>query len=124
MVTYSDAIDLLRTIDADVQAYIRLHVKVNGDAPLPFDYLEQATKALEGKSARYCTVKVDSPESVAAERVEQRMVSPDELNTYSPQRIVEMYLKEHTNLSEEGRKELLDLFGTIDEVCKQEGIAI
>ena len=123
-VSYSDAIDLLRTIDADKQAYIRLHVKVNGDAPLPFDYLEQATKALEEKSARYCTVKVESPESVAAERVEQRMVSPDELNTYSPQRIVEMYLEEHTDLSEEGRQELLDLFGTIDEVCSQEGITI
>ena len=123
-VSYSDAIDLLRTIDADKQAYIRLHVKVNGDAPLPFDYLEQATKALEGKSARYCTVKVESPESVAAERVEQRMVSPDELNTYTAQRIVEMYLEEHTDLSEEGRQELLDLFGTIDEVCSQEGITI
>ena len=123
-VSYSDAIDLLRTIDADKQAYIRLHVKVNGDAPLPFDYLEQATKALEEKSARYCTVKVESPESVAAERVEQRMVSPDELNTYTAQRIVEMYLEEHTDLSEEGRQELLDLFGTIDEVCSQEGITI
>ena len=52
------------------------------------------------------------------------MVSPDELNTYSPQRIVEMYLEEHTDLSEEGRQELLDLFGTIDEVCSQEGITI
>ncbi len=121
-VTYGEAIDRLRTMDADEQAYIRLHVK--GDEPLPFDYLEQATKALDGKSARYCTVKVEYPESVAAERVAQRMVSPDELNTYSPQRIVEMYLEDHTDLSEEGRKELLDLFGTIDEVCKQEGIAI
>lgn len=121
-VSYSDAIDLLRTMDADEQAYIRLHVL--GDKPLPFDYLEQATKALEGKSARYCTIKVESPESLAAERVEQRMVSPDELNTYSPQRIVEMYLKDQPDLSEEGRKELLDLFGTIDEVCSQEGITI
>ena len=121
-VSYSDAIDLLRTMDADEQAYIRLHVL--GDKPLPFDYLEQATKALEGKSARYCTVKVESLESVAAERVEQRMVSPDELNTYSPQRIVEMYLEDQPDLSEEGRQELLDLFGTIDEVCEQEGIAI
>lgn len=121
-VTYSEAIDLLRTMDADEEAYIRLHVL--GDAPLPFDYLEQATKALEGKSARYCTVKVEYPESVAAEREEQRMVSPDELNTYSPQRIVEMYLEDHTDLSAEGRKELLDLFGTIDEVCIQEGISI
>lgn len=121
-VSYSDAIDLLRTMDADEQAYIRLHVL--GDKPLPFDYLEQATKALEGKSARYCTIKVESPESLAAERVEQRMVSPDELNTYSPQRIVEMYLEEQTGLSEEGRKELLDLFGTIDEVCSQAGITI
>lgn len=121
-VTYSEAIDLLRTMDADEEAYIRLHVL--GDAPLPFDYLEQATKVLEEKSARYCTVKVESPESVAAERVEQRMVSPDELNTYSPQRIVEMYLEDHTDLSAEGRKELLDLFGTIDEVCSQAGITI
>lgn len=121
-VSYSDAIDLLRTMDADEQAYIRLHVL--GDKPLPFDYLEQATKALEGKSARYCTIKVESPESLAAERVEQRMVSPDELNTYSPQRIVEMYLEDQPDLSEEGRKELLDLFGTIDEVCSQAGITI
>lgn len=123
-VTYSEAIEILRTMDADEQAYIRLHVLGEPDKPLPFDYLEQATKALEGKSARYCTVKMEYPESVAAERVEQRMVSPDELNTYSPQRIVEMYLEEHTNLSEEGRQELLDLFGTIDEVCSQEGITI
>ena len=123
-VSYSDAIDLLRTMDADVQAYIRLHVLGEPDKPLPFDYLEQATKALEGKSARYCTVKVEYPESVAAEREEQRMVSPDELNTYSPQRIVEMYLEDQPDLSEEGRKELLDLFGTIDEVCSQAGITI
>lgn len=123
-VTYSEAIEILRTMDADEQAYIRLHVLGEPDKPLPFDYLEQATKALEGKSTRYCTVKVESPESVAAERVEQRMVSPDELNTYSAQRIVEMYLEEHTDLSEEGRKELLDLFGTIDEVCSQAGIMI
>ena len=123
-VSYSDAIDLLRTMDADEQAYIRLHVLGEPDKPLPFDYLEQATKALEGKSARYCTVMMEYPESVAAERVEQRMVSPDELNTYSPQRIVEMYLEEHTDLSEEGRQELLDLFGTIDEVCSQAGITI
>lgn len=123
-VSYSDAIDLLRTMDADEQAYIRLHVLGEPDKPLPFDYLEQATKALEGKSARYCTVMMEYPESVAAERVEQRMVSPDELNTYSPQRIVEMYLEDQPDLSEEGRQELLDLFGTIDEVCEQEGIAI
>ena len=123
-VSYSDAIDLLRTMDADEQAYIRLHVLGEPDKPLPFDYLEQATKALEGKSARYCTIMMEYPESVAAERVEQRMVSPDELNTYSPQRIVEMYLEEHTDLSEEGRQELLDLFGTIDEVCSQAGITI
>ena len=123
-VSYSDAIDLLRTMDAEEQAYIRLHVLGEPDKPLPFDYLEQATKALEGKSARYCTVMMEYPESVAAERVEQRMVSPDELNTYSPQRIVEMYLEDQPDLSEEGRQELLDLFGTIDEVCEQEGIAI
>ena len=123
-VTYSEAIRELSKIDSETDAYIRLHVQVEPDKPLPFDYLEQATKALEGKSARYCTVKVESPESVSAERVEQRMVSPDELNTYSPQRIVEMYLEEHTELSEEGRQELLDLFGTIDEVCSQEGITI
>ena len=123
-VSYSDAIEILRTMDADEQAYIRLHVLGEPDKPLPFDYLEQATKALEGKSARYCTVMMEYPESVAAERVEQRMVSPDELNTYSPQRIVEMYLEDQPDLSEEGRQELLDLFGTIDEVCEQEGIAI
>lgn len=123
-VSYSDAIDLLRTMDADEQAYIRLHVLGEPDKPLPFDYLEQATKALEGKSARYCTVMMEYPESVAAERVEQRMVSPDELNTYSPQRIVEMYLEDQPDLSEEGRQELLDLFGTIDEVCSQEEISI
>ena len=123
-VSYSDAIDLLRTIDADEQAYIRLHVLGEPDMPLPFDYLEQATKALEGKCARYCTVMMEYPESVAAERVEQHMVSPVELNTYSPQRIVEMYLEDQPDLSEEGRQELLDLFGTIDEVCEQEGIAI
>lgn len=122
--TYEEAIRELRKIDSETDAYIRLHVQVEPDKPLPFDYLEQATKALEGKSARYCTVKVESPESVAAEREEQRMVSPDELNTYSPQRIVEMYLEEHTDLSEEGRQELLDLFGTIDEVCSQEEISI
>ena len=124
VVTYSEAIEILRTMDADEQAYIRLHVLGEPDKPLPFDYLEQATKALEGKSARYCTVKVEYSESVAAEREEQRMVSPDELNTYSPQRIVEMYLEDQPDLSEEGRQELLDLFGTIDEICSQEEISI
>lgn len=123
-VSYSDAIDLLRTMDADEQAYIRLHVLGEPDKPLPFDYLEQATKALEGKSARYCTIKMEYPESLAAERVGQCMVSPDELNTYSPQRIVEMYLEDQPDLSEEGRQELLDLFCTIDEVCSQAGITI
>lgn len=119
--TYEEAIRELRKIDSETDAYVRLHVL--GDGSLPFDHLEQASKALEGKRGRYCTVKIESPQTDRVEAKESRAITPEELVAMDPVTIVGKYLRDQGR-SEKECEELLGLFKSIDAVCVEEEIEI
>lgn len=118
---FEEAIRELREMDPESNAYIRLHVL--GDGSLPFDHLEQASKALEGKRGRYCTVKIESPQTDRVETKESRTITPEELVAMDPVTIVGKYLQDR-GLAEEEREELLGLFRSIDALCEEEEIEI
>lgn len=118
---FEEAIRELRVMDPESNAYVRLHVL--GDGSLPFDHLEQASKALEKKRGRYCTVKVESPQTDRVEAKESRAISPEELVAMDPVTIVGKYLQDR-GLAEEKREELLELFRSIDALCEEEEIEI
>lgn len=118
---FEEAIRELRVMDPESNAYVRLHVL--GDGSLPFDHLEQASKALEKKRGRYCTIKVESPQTDRVEAKESRAISPEELVAMDPVTIVGKYLQDR-GLAEEEREELLGLFRSIDALCEEEEIEI
>ena len=118
---FEEAIRELREMDPESNAYVRLHVL--GDGSLPFDHLEQASKALEKKRGRYCTIKVESPQTDRVEAKESRAISPEELVAMDPVTIVGKYLQDR-GLAEEEREELLGLFRSIDALCEEEEIEI
>ena len=118
---FEEAIRELRVMDPESNAYVRLHVL--GDGSLPFDHLEQASKALEKKRGRYCTIKIESPQTDRVEAKESRAISPEELVAMDPVTIVGKYLQDR-GLAEEEREELLELFRSIDALCEEEEIEI
>lgn len=118
---FEEAIRELREMDPESNAYVRLHVL--GDGSLPFDHLEQATKAVEGKRGRYCTIKIESPQTDRVEAKESRAITPEELVAMDPVTIVGKYLQDR-GLAEEEREELLRLFRSIDALCEEEEIEI
>lgn len=118
---FEEAIRELREMDPESNAYVRLHVL--GDGSLPFDHLEQASKALEGKRGRYCTIKIESPQTDRVEAKESRAISPEELVAMDPVTIVGKYLHDR-GLAEEECEELLRLFRSIDALCEEEEIEI
>lgn len=118
---FEEAIRELREMDPESNAYVRLHVL--GDGSLPFDHLEQASKALEKKRGRYCTIKIESPQTDRVEAKESRAITPEELVAMDPVTIVGKYLQDR-GLAEEEREELLGLFRSIDALCEKEEIEI
>lgn len=118
---FEEAIRELREMDPESNAYVRLHVL--GDGSLPFDHLEQASKALEGKRGRYCTIKIESPQTDRLKTKESRAITPEELVAMDPVTIVGKYLQDR-GLAEEEREELLGLFRSIDALCEEEEIEI
>ena len=118
---FEEAIRELHEMDPESYAYVRLHVL--GDGSFPFDHLEQASKALEGKRGRYCTVKIESPQTDRVEAKESRAITPEELVAMDPVSIVAKYLQDR-GLAEEEREELLGLFRSIDALCEEEEIEI
>ena len=118
---FEEAIRELREMDPESNAYVRLHVL--GDGSLTFDHLEQASKALEEKRGRYCTIKVESPQTDRVEAKESRAITPEELVAMDPVTIVGKYLQDR-GLAEEEREELLGLFRSIDALCEEEEIEI
>lgn len=120
---FEEAIRELREMDPESNAYVRLHVKVKRDGSLPFYHLEQASKALEGKRGRYCTVKIESPQTDRVETKASRAITPEELVAMDPVTIVSKYLQDR-GLAEEEREELLGLFRSIDALCEEEEIEI
>ena len=118
-VPFEEAIRELREMDPESSAYVRLHVL--GDGSLPFDHLEQASKALEEKNGRYCTIKIESPQTDRVEAKESRAITPEELVAMDPVTIVGKYLQDR-GLSDEEREELIRLFRSIDALCEEEEI--
>lgn len=118
---FEEAIRELREMDPESNAYVRLHVL--GDGSLPFDHLEQASKALEEKRGRYCTIKIESPQTDRIEAKESRDITPEELVAMDPVTIVGKYLQDR-GLSDEEREELIRLFRSIDALCEEEEIEI
>lgn len=118
---FEEAIRELHEMDPESNAYVRLHVL--GDGSLPFDHLEQASKALEGKRGRYCTIKIESPQTDRLETRASRAITPEELVAMDPVTIVGKYLQDR-GLAEEEREELLRLFRSIDALCEEEEIEI
>lgn len=118
---FEEAIRELREMDPESNAYVRLHVL--GDGSLPFDHLEQTSKALERKRGRYCTIKIESPQTDRVEAKESRAITPEELVAMDPVTIVGKYLHDR-GLAEEERAELLGLFRSIDALCDEEEIEI
>ena len=118
---FDEAIRELREMDPESSAYVRLHVL--GDGSLPFDHLEQGSKALEEKRGRYCTIKIESPQTDRVEAKESRAITPEELVAMDPVTIVGKYLQDR-GLSEEESEELLGLFRSIDALCEEEEIEI
>lgn len=118
---FEEAIRELREMDPESNAYVRLHVL--GDGSLPFDHLEQVSKALEGKRGRYCTIKIESPQTDRVEAKESRAISPEELVAMDPVTIVGKYLHDR-GLAEKECEELLGLFRSIDALCEEEEIEI
>lgn len=118
---FEEAIRELREMDPESYAYVRLHVL--GDGSLPFDHLEQASKALEEKKGRYCTIKIESPQTDRVEAKKRRAITPEELVAMDPVTIVGKYLQDR-GLAEEEREELLGLFRSIDALCEEEEIEI
>lgn len=118
---FEEAIRELHEMDPESNAYVRLHVL--GDGSLPFDHLEQASKALEGKRGRYCTIKIESPQTDRLETRASRAITPEELVAMDPVTIVGKYLQDR-GLAEEEREELLGLFRSMDALCEEEEIEI
>lgn len=110
-VPFIEALALLQDFDPEREAYIRLHVLADGT--LPFDYLEQATRALQEKRARYCSIKVEYPERSEEEKGPRLELHPEDFADYSARAIAEMYFRDK-GLEEEEREELLQLFDEID----------
>ena len=69
---FSVALDGLKEIRSDEECYVRLNILM--DSPMPSDYMEQITKALDGKRAAYCCSRLT--------RVEHGTVSDDTAVTY------------------------------------------
>lgn len=69
---FSVALDGLKEIRSDEECYVRLNILM--DSPMPSDYMEQITKALDGKRAAYCCCRIT--------RVENGTVSDDTAVTY------------------------------------------
>lgn len=107
---YAEALESLAALDPEEEVYIRLHV--TAEPALPVDHLEQTLRALEGKKARYCTLKVEYPARPGDEAAEGLSIRPEELRDYSPRKIAEIYFRDE-GISHEEQAELLDLIDHI-----------
>lgn len=105
---FEEAIRELRVMDPESNAYVRLHVL--GDGSLPFDHLEQATKAVEEKRGRYCTIKIESPQTDRVETKESRAITPEELVAMDPVTIVGKYLQDRVSR----RRSVRSCWGSLD----------
>lgn len=92
-VEFEAALQELRRFPADEEAYIRVHVKAKDF--LPSNSAERAVQALEGKKARYCSIKMVSEALSAPVAAPRFRVS--EIRTTSPVEMAKIYYKNEYN---------------------------
>lgn len=92
-VEFEEALQELRRFPADEEAYIRVHVKAKDF--LPSNSAERAVQALEGKKARYCSIKMVSEALSAPVAAPRFRVS--EIRTTSPVEMAKIYYKNEYN---------------------------
>lgn len=90
---WEEALQELRRFPADEEAYIRVHVKAKDF--LPANSAERAVQALEGKKARYCSIKMVSEALSAKGDAPRFRVS--EIRTTSPVEMAKIYYKNEYN---------------------------
>lgn len=92
-VEFEEALQELRRFPADEEAYIRVHVKAKDF--LPSNSAERAVQALEGKKARYCSIKMVSEALSAPVAAPRFRIS--EIRTTSPVEMAKIYYKNEYN---------------------------
>lgn len=90
---FEEALRELRRLPADEEAYIRVHVKAKDF--LPANSAERAVQALEGKKARYCSIKMVSEALSAYAAAPRFRVS--EIRGTSPVEMAKIYYKNEYN---------------------------
>lgn len=104
---FDEALQSLTTLDPDRKCYLRLHVSVDTDHPLPPDALQQVHQALKDKAARFCEFKIDAPNTHSA--VEERTISdPSELRGMTPRQVAEYASSEPLS------QDFLDMFAEVE----------
>lgn len=109
-VAFEEALKALRRFPDGEEAYVRVHVKTKDF--LPADSAERAVQALEGKKARYCSIKMVS-EALPAEASAPRF-RVSEIRTASPVEMAKIYYKNeyHSDLE-------ADLEAMLQEVWRE-----
>lgn len=92
-VEFEEALRELRLFPADEEAYIRVHVKAKDF--LPSNSAERAVQALNGKKARYCSIKMVS-EALSAP-VDAPRFRVSEIRSTSPVEMAKIYYKNEYN---------------------------
>lgn len=96
---FSVALDGLKEIRSDEECYVRLNILM--DSPMPSDYMEQITKALDGKRAAYCCCMITRVENGAVS--DDTAVTYDEFQELSPLDVAQRFYKSKfgTEMSEQ-----------------------
>lgn len=103
---FDEALQSLSALEPDRKCYLRLHVSVDPDHPLPADALQQVHQALQGMAARFCEFKIDAPKTRSA--AEERTISdPSELRGMTPLQVAEYASPEPLS------QDFLDMFAEV-----------
>lgn len=96
---FSVALDGLKEIRSDEECYVRLNILM--DSPMPSDYMEQITKAHDGKRAAYCCCRITRVENGAVS--DDTAVTYDEFQELSPLDVAQRFYKSKfgTEMSEQ-----------------------
>lgn len=87
-VAFDDAIAAASALPAEERAYVRLNVAL--DKPLPSDYNERASAAMQGKECRYCTINI-TDRRTASPRDAMPDVTPEQLRQMTVTEVAERF---------------------------------
>jgi exonuclease SbcD len=85
---FDQALQSLDVVEPDRKCYLRLHVVVDGENPLPPDALVQVRNCLKGKMARFCEFKIETPPELAKEG-QSVIADPSQLRGMTPLQVAE-----------------------------------